>query len=218
MSNRILAYVWSCRRSRVALLLYGLEKSFFGISTMAHRDKTANQLNDWKEQNKMPSKVFACGFAYSLIVIIYLAKLLPAHIAMKGQGGNLENIKQVMKFKYLGIDISGYGDIDKKVRSQVRKAPRTSTCLNSKIWQNKHLRIKTKSRIYKTAIRPRLAYTRENQTGDDQNKKNIRNNRDENSAQPSKVLNPGKKPIQKKEENEPSYNNVKFYKARYSTM
>ena len=72
-----------------------------------------------------------------------------------------KSVQQEMKFKYLGIEISGYGDIETEVRGQAMKAARTAACLNNTIWSNKHMGIETKSRIYKAAIRPILTYTAE---------------------------------------------------------
>ncbi|KAF2904103.1 hypothetical protein ILUMI_02072 [Ignelater luminosus] len=59
----------------------------------------------------------------------------------------------------IGIETSGVGQIDEEVRSQAIKETRTPTSLNSTIWRKKHLLIETKSCIYKTAIKPILAYT-----------------------------------------------------------
>lgn len=61
-------------------------------------------------------------------------------------------IKQEMKFKYLGIVINGYRDIE-EVR-QVSRENKAAGSLNETIWKNKHLRQDTKARIYKTTIRP----------------------------------------------------------------
>lgn len=70
-------------------------------------------------------------------------------------------IQQEMKFKYLGIDTTSYGDIEDEVRQQVAKANKVAGCLNDVIWRNKHLRRETKARIYKTTIRPIISYTSE---------------------------------------------------------
>lgn len=70
-------------------------------------------------------------------------------------------IQQEMTFKYLGIELCGFGDVESEVRQQVNKALRTAGCLNDTIWNNKHLRTETKARIYKAAIRPIMTYTAE---------------------------------------------------------
>ncbi|XP_043494653.1 uncharacterized protein LOC122519338 [Polistes fuscatus] len=70
-------------------------------------------------------------------------------------------IQQVMKFDYLGIEISSFGEIETEVRIQVVKATRAAAQLNDTIFRNKHLRIDTKSRIYKATIRPILTYAAE---------------------------------------------------------
>ena len=62
---------------------------------------------------------------------------------------NGKSVQQEMKFKYLGIEISGYRDIETEVRRQAMKAARKAACLNNTIWSNKHMGIETKSRIYK---------------------------------------------------------------------
>ncbi|XP_045463812.1 uncharacterized protein LOC123673370 [Harmonia axyridis] len=70
-------------------------------------------------------------------------------------------IQQEMKFKYLGIELSGYGDIELEVRQQTNKALRVAGCLNDTIWKNKYLHTETKARIYKSVIRPIMTYTAE---------------------------------------------------------
>ena len=70
-------------------------------------------------------------------------------------------IYQKMKFKYLGVDISGYGDVETEVREQTNKVARVAACLDNTIWRNKHMRIETKARIYKATIRPIMTYTAE---------------------------------------------------------
>ena len=66
-------------------------------------------------------------------------------------------IQQVMKFKYLGISISGFG----KAGVREQKATRVAGCLNDTIWQNRNIGTETKSRIYKAVIRPIMTYTAE---------------------------------------------------------
>ncbi|XP_043496141.1 uncharacterized protein LOC122520182 [Polistes fuscatus] len=56
------------------------------------------------------------------------------------------------------IEISSFGEIETEVRTQVVKATRAAAQLNDTIFRNKHLRIDTKSRIYKATIRPILTY------------------------------------------------------------
>uniref|UniRef100_A0A6P7FTG7 Uncharacterized protein LOC114332484 n=1 Tax=Diabrotica virgifera virgifera TaxID=50390 RepID=A0A6P7FTG7_DIAVI len=70
-------------------------------------------------------------------------------------------IKQEARFRYLGIDITSYGDVKEEVRQQSLKASKAAGSLNDTIWKNKHLRQDTKARIYKAAIRPILTYTAE---------------------------------------------------------
>lgn len=70
-------------------------------------------------------------------------------------------IQQEMKFKYLGIELSGFGDVESEVRQQTNKALRVAGCLNDTIWKNKYLQTETKSRIYKATIRPIMTYTAE---------------------------------------------------------
>ncbi|XP_030766597.1 uncharacterized protein LOC115890494, partial [Sitophilus oryzae] len=70
-------------------------------------------------------------------------------------------IQQEMKFKYLGIELSGYGDIEIEVRQQTTKAMRVAGCLNDTIWKNKYVGVEIKSRIYKAIIRPIMTYTAE---------------------------------------------------------
>ena len=70
-------------------------------------------------------------------------------------------IHQEGKVKQLGIDTSGYRDVEAEVRNQAARAMRTAAHLNNTIWWNKHIRTEAKARIYKTAIRPILTYAAE---------------------------------------------------------
>ncbi|XP_030750469.1 uncharacterized protein LOC115878197 [Sitophilus oryzae] len=65
-----------------------------------------------------------------------------------------------MKFKYLGIELSGYGDIATEVRQQTTKAMRVAGCLNDTIWKNNHIGVEVRQvRIYKAVDRPIMTYT-----------------------------------------------------------
>lgn len=70
-------------------------------------------------------------------------------------------IEQVMSVKYLGIKLTYNNDIEEEVREQTMKANRIAGCLNDTIWRNKHIRTETKSRIYKSVVRPVMTYTAE---------------------------------------------------------
>lgn len=48
-------------------------------------------------------------------------------------------IEQLMDFKYLGINLSSYGDLVSEVKEQVTKASRVAGCLNDTIWRNRYL-------------------------------------------------------------------------------
>lgn len=69
-----------------------------------------------------------------------------------------EPIEQVMQFNYLGARITSSKDLTAEVRAQANKAARISGCLRQVIWRNKHLSVRGKVRIYKTCVRPILAY------------------------------------------------------------
>ncbi|CAG9826684.1 unnamed protein product [Diabrotica balteata] len=70
-------------------------------------------------------------------------------------------IKQVMKFKYLGIILSICGKLETKLKDQVNRANRAAGYLNETIWRNKNIGKETKGRIYKTVIRPIMTYAAE---------------------------------------------------------
>ena len=70
-------------------------------------------------------------------------------------------IQQKMRFKYLGIGLSVYGDVEADVREHTTRATKIAGCLNTTIWRNKNIGLEAKSRIYKTAIRPIMTYTAE---------------------------------------------------------
>ena len=70
-------------------------------------------------------------------------------------------IQQEMRFKYLGIELSSYGDVEAEVRKQTTRATKIAGCLNAIIWRDMNIGIKAKSRIYKTAMRPIMTSTAE---------------------------------------------------------
>ena len=70
-------------------------------------------------------------------------------------------IQQVMKFKYLGISISGFGDVETEVRKQTQKATRIARCLNDTKWRNRNIGTETKSRIYTAETRPDTSKTKQ---------------------------------------------------------
>ena len=47
-----------------------------------------------------------------------------------------------MRFKYLGIELSGYGDVEAEVREQTTRAKKIAGCLNAAIWGNRNIGIK----------------------------------------------------------------------------
>ena len=70
-------------------------------------------------------------------------------------------IEQVLKIKYLGIDITSQGLVEDEVKGQINKDNRISGCLNDTVWNNKYISRETKFIIYKTVVRPILAYAAE---------------------------------------------------------
>ena len=65
-----------------------------------------------------------------------------------------KSIKQVMNFKYLGVTITSSRDLEKEVKAQTVKASLISGYLRDIIWQNKYMLVDSKTRIYKTCVRP----------------------------------------------------------------
>ena len=74
---------------------------------------------------------------------------------------NKKIIQQLIKFKYLGISISGFGDVKTEVSEQTQKATRVAGCMNDTIWRNRHIGTENKSRKYKAVIRPIMTYNAE---------------------------------------------------------
>lgn len=71
---------------------------------------------------------------------------------------NNEIVEQVTTFRYLGVDISSCNEPIKDLKYQINKASLTSGCLRDVIWNNKHMSIESKVRVYKTCVRPILTY------------------------------------------------------------
>ncbi|XP_019757717.1 uncharacterized protein LOC109536077 [Dendroctonus ponderosae] len=59
---------------------------------------------------------------------------------------------------YLEADISSRNEPIKPLKSQINKASLISGYLRDVIWNNKHMSIDSKVRIYKTCVRPILIY------------------------------------------------------------
>lgn len=70
-------------------------------------------------------------------------------------------IEQVNHFKYLGAEITSHGNLYNEVREQTMKGARISGCLREIVWKNKYLNTESKTRIYKTAVRPIITYAAE---------------------------------------------------------
>ncbi|XP_048516533.1 uncharacterized protein LOC125502453 [Dendroctonus ponderosae] len=67
-------------------------------------------------------------------------------------------IQQVMNFNYLRLQVSSSRGTVNKVENQIRKAVRVSGCLRDIIWKNKYMTTGSKTRIYKTYVRPIMTY------------------------------------------------------------
>jgi len=68
-------------------------------------------------------------------------------------------VEQVNQFKYLGAEITSYGNLQNGVREQTMKAFRVSGCLRDIVWKNKYLNISSK--IRESTIRPVITYAAE---------------------------------------------------------
>ena len=85
-----------------------------------------------------------------------------------------EIVEQVTTFRYLGADISSCNETIKDLKSQINKASVTSGCLRDVIWNNKHMSIESKVRIYKTCVRPILTYGIETRADTNKTKRMLR--------------------------------------------
>ena len=72
-----------------------------------------------------------------------------------------KSIEQVMSFNYLGVNITSNQNSTTEVKSQARNASMISGALRDVIWRNKFMSIESKTRIYKTCVRPIMTYAAE---------------------------------------------------------
>ncbi|KAI4472449.1 hypothetical protein M0802_016812 [Mischocyttarus mexicanus] len=79
-----------------------------------------------------------------------------------------------MTFNYLGVEITSHPDLYKETINQVRKPAVVSEALKNIIWRNKYLRKETKTRIYKTYVRPILTYAIETRADTKRTKQALR--------------------------------------------
>ncbi|KAK9881036.1 hypothetical protein WA026_014379 [Henosepilachna vigintioctopunctata] len=80
---------------------------------------------------------------------------------------NQTSIEQVFSFRYLGVELTSSGGIDNDITEQIMRANKIAGSLNDLIWTNNHLNVSTKSRIYKTTLRPILTYMAETKSDSD---------------------------------------------------
>ncbi|XP_044749778.1 uncharacterized protein LOC123310376 [Coccinella septempunctata] len=83
-------------------------------------------------------------------------------------------VNQVMNVSYLGVETSSNRCVANEVDSQVKKAARISGCLQDVIWRNKYMSTESKTRIYKTCIRPILTYAAETRAETSETKRKMR--------------------------------------------
>lgn len=69
-----------------------------------------------------------------------------------------KSVEQVMSFKYLGVNITSTRNLKQEAQNQTIMAARVSGFLRDVIWRNKHMSIESKTRIYKTCVRPIMTY------------------------------------------------------------
>ncbi|KAI4477630.1 hypothetical protein M0802_014675 [Mischocyttarus mexicanus] len=83
----------------------------------------------------------------------YLRKPCRCKLAVNGL-----SVEQVIKFRFLGVNITSSKNLIEEVPEQTRKAAMLSGCLGDIIWRNKYMSTNYKSRIYKTCVRPIMSY------------------------------------------------------------
>ena len=67
-------------------------------------------------------------------------------------------IEQVMNFTYLGVKITSDGNLQDEVDTQLMKAYRVAGCLRDFVWNNNHMSLESKIKIYRTCVRPIMTY------------------------------------------------------------
>jgi endonuclease/exonuclease/phosphatase family metal-dependent hydrolase len=109
-----------------------------------------NLLNKFEEASKKYNMQISIGKTKSMVI-----SKIPSscNLVVEGQPIGQENA-----FKYLGVDVSSQGDLTNETVSQVLRAARIQGCLKDAIWKNKHMKMESKIRIYKTCVRPILTY------------------------------------------------------------
>ncbi|XP_044760904.1 uncharacterized protein LOC123318360 [Coccinella septempunctata] len=83
-------------------------------------------------------------------------------------------IEQVMTFSYLGVQISSNQDRTYEVREQASKACRMAGALRDVIFNNKYMSKQSKTRIYKTCVRPIMTYAIETRADNKRTKSILR--------------------------------------------
>ena len=83
-------------------------------------------------------------------------------------------IEQVMKFKYLGCQITSDRNLTSEVREQTIKGAIISGCLRDITWRNKYMSTEAKIKIYKAAVGPIVTYGAETRADTERTKQLMR--------------------------------------------
>ena len=73
-------------------------------------------------------------------------------------------LKTVSKFKYLGSHLSNDNKVDEEISHRIQSATISFGKLNKKLWYNHDISLKTKLKVFKTAVLSALLYATETMT------------------------------------------------------
>ena len=108
------------------------------IKILCYADDAVIIVEEENDLQRLLYTFYTTAKKYNMIILTDKTKCMttskePLRCKLKING---EVIKQEMKFKYLGINITSYGNVEEEVREQVSKVSILAGCLNDLIWRN----------------------------------------------------------------------------------
>ena len=89
----------------------------------------------------------------------YNTKLNPRKVLLNGNP-----LVEVDKFSYLGSTISSNGNIDAEISNRIQSTASAFGKLRSRLWDQRGIRLKTKTKVYSAIVMPTLLYSCETWT------------------------------------------------------
>ena len=137
------------------------------VEDLAFADDSAGATVSFEKKCAATQLLVDVAAEWGLTVSITKTKVMPFGILGEGgrqsipvqvAGGDIQHIESVSEFGYLGSVIQGDGNNDKDVELRIGKASRGVGVLRNSVFENGHLTIRTKMRVYESVVLSILLY------------------------------------------------------------